>query len=94
MSVSVSRFLKAYPEFKRTEAELVEQNLTAAEGRIATAVWGDLATDGIMVLAAHLLSMSPEGEQARLKKENRATVYERTWVAMKREVTMGVGRVI
>lgn len=94
MSVSVSRFLQDYPDFKRTDAGLIEKKLTAAEGRIAPTVWGTRTTDGIMALAAHLLSMSPPGEQARLKKENRETVYERVWRDMKREITMGVGRVI
>lgn len=94
MPVSVSRFKKSFPEFRNTATELCEQKLASATLRIAERIWGDRTSEGIMYLAAHLLSMAPEGEQARLKSENRATVYERVWKDMKREVTMGSGRVI
>jgi hypothetical protein len=83
-----------FPEFERTEDQLCLQKINAATARTAAAVWGDKVNDGIMWLAAHLLSMSPEGEQSRLKAENRATTYERTLNMMRREVTFGAGRVI
>jgi hypothetical protein len=94
MAVSVSRFKQAYPDFENTSNSLVSQKLTAALGRINTEVWGDQADQGQMALAAHLLSISPQGEQARLKMENRGTMYGKEWRQMIKEVTMGAGRVI
>jgi hypothetical protein len=94
VTVTVAQFLEAYPDFENTDQALIQSKLNLAAGRIATGTWGDLADEGNMALAAHLLSMSPSGENARLAKEDRADVYERVWRQMVREVTMGAGRVI
>lgn len=94
MTVSVNRFRKAYPEFRDTSDELCSQKLAFAELRTAPSVWGALTEQGIMVLAAHLLSVSPEGQKARLATAPDKTVYQLEWERMKREVTFGVGRVI
>ena len=91
--ITVARFLQDYPSFKRTAAELITKRIAAATKRINVGVWGDMANDGIMALAAHMLSVSPDGEQVRLKKENRVTTYQLEWERMRREVTVGVGRV-
>lgn len=93
MSVSVARFRQDFPDFKETSDELVRKKLAAASLRIASRIWGTLTDQGIMYLAAHLLSISPEGEQSRLKAKNRMTTYGSEWKRMKREVTFGVGRV-
>jgi hypothetical protein len=94
MAVSVHRFRKAFPEFDRSEDELCAQKIAEATARISATTWGTRADLGIMYLAAHLLSRSPEGEQARLKAENRVDTYMIEWQRMKLEVTAGVGRVI
>lgn len=93
MTVSVDRFRKAFPEFNETSAILVQQKLDAAELRIARGTWGDLADQGVMYLAASLLSSAPEGQLARLQKEDMYNTYQIEWDRMKREVTIGVGRV-
>lgn len=94
MAVTVQRFLKAFPTFKKSPKELVEQKLLAAGLRVEAATWGALADQGVMYLTAHLLSDSPDGEQARLKKENRVTMYLLEFQRMRKEVTLGLGRVI
>lgn len=91
--MNAARFLQDYPEFKNTAVELIDKKIQSATKRINATVWADLTNDGIMVLAAHLLSVAPEGEQSRLKKENRVTTYQLEWERMKREVTLGLGRV-
>jgi hypothetical protein len=93
MSVSVLQFKRSYPEFKDTDPALVEEKLVAAESRTNQSVFGDNATQGIMLLAAHLLSISPSGEMLRLRKENRVTNYQMELERLRREVTMGVGRI-
>lgn len=92
MTVSVPRFLNAYPEFRDTEYQLVEQRLNLATLRISTDAFGDLVDDGIMLLAAHLLSISPSGEKARLVKDETDTIYNRELTKMKIALTAGLGR--
>jgi len=94
MAVSVHRFRKAFPEFRDTSDELCEQKLSAAALRIAPSVWETQTDQGVMVLAAHLLSISPSGEKARLAADPQKTVYQIEWERMKREVAFGYGRVI
>jgi len=94
MSVSVQRFKKEFPEFKKTSDTIVEQKLASALGRISPTIWGTQADAGQMILTAHLLSISPSGEMARLKPENRKTLYKIEFDSMVREITMGAGRVI
>lgn len=94
MPVSVQRFFQAFPEFKNTDTALVQQKLDAAALRVQSATWDNLETQGVMFLAAHLLSVAPEGEQARLKKENRVTTYWLEFERMRKEATLGLGRVI
>ena len=99
MAMNAARFLQDYPEFKNTAAELIDKKIQSATKRINATVWADLTNEGIMILTAHLLSVSPEGDQSRLKpispagKENKVTIYQMEWERMKREVTLGVGRV-
>lgn len=92
--VTVSRFKKAFPEFEKTQETLCVQKLALAEKRINAGIWGDKAEEGQMLLAAHLLAMSPQGEKVRLKKNDREDGYLIEWKTMVREVTMGSGRVI
>lgn len=94
MTVTIQRFLLAFPEFSDTRRSLINQKMIAASERIAADTWGELADQGQMYLMAHLLSVSPEGEQARLKKENRGTVYGIEYENLRRAVTVGLGRVI
>lgn len=91
--VSAARFRKAFPDFKGTSTVLVEQKLAAAALSVNETVWGDTAEQGQMYLAAHLLSSAPQGEQARLKKENRITTYWLEFERLRRCVTIGIGRV-
>ena len=55
--VTVQRFRKAYPEFKGTAEELIQQKLDHADERINDSVFGDnVSIRATMLLAAHLLS--------------------------------------
>lgn len=90
MSVTVLQFKNEFPEFLETEEAVVQSRLSMANRQINANVWGSKATDGVKMLTAHLLSLSPLGEQARLKKENRGTIYGDQYEAMKRQVTHGL----
>jgi len=93
MTVSVAYFKINYPEFRETKDSLVQAKINSATKRIAAPTWGDRANDGVMLLTAHLLSLSPSGEHARLKKEDDMTIYSAELQRMRRAVTMGVDRV-
>ncbi len=88
MAVKVRKFKAEFPEFRATDDALIQAKLNQAARRIHAPVWGDMADDGVMFLAAHLVSISPTGEHARLKP-GEETQYEKEWNRMKREVTTG-----
>ena len=94
MTVTPQRFRKAYTEFRETETGLIQQKLNQAVLRINSEAFGDLADEGVMLLTAHLLSISPEGEKVRLHKDTSKTIYSEELQRMRREVTAGLGRVI
>lgn len=93
MALSVERFRLAFPEFRETDSTLINQKILAATFRTSESSWGALYDQALMYLTAHLLSVAPEGELVRLKKENRVTTYELTLNKMKMEATIGLGRI-
>jgi len=82
-------FLVSFPEFAKASPELVDAKLAEAARRIAPDVWKEKTDDGIGYLAAHLLAVSPFGQQARLVAKDGGTVYEETYKQIKREVASG-----
>jgi uncharacterized protein YaiI (UPF0178 family) len=94
--VTVQRFRKAYPEFRETAEELVQQKLDAADERINDSVFGDnVSIRATMLLAAHLLAISPSGEQARIwVRGSQTTMYKREFDDLSLIYTFGSGRVI
>ncbi len=92
MAVTVQRFQKAFPEFKGTEYQLVQQKLNHAILRLNATVFGTFLDDAVMLLTAHLLAISPMGEKVRLNKDMSDTIYNRELKQIKKEVTIGIGR--
>jgi hypothetical protein len=93
MAVSVRRFKAEFPEFKDTSEDVISANLSRASRQVNQNVWGAQADDGISLLTAHMLAMSPRGEQAKLKFKNRGTHYKEMYDDLVMQVTSG-GRVI
>ena len=60
-----------------------------ASRQVNSVVWGEKADDGIKLLAAHMLAMAPRGEQARLKAENRNTIYGEQYETLVHQVAFG-----
>lgn len=92
MSVSVTSFREAYPDFRGTSTPLIAAKIKAAKLKVAPRIWGTRADEGVMLYTAHLLSISPSGEQSRLKLENRGTEYKTEFEEMRRAAAFGVGR--
>lgn len=93
MTVNVRNFKAAYPEFNSAADASVQSKIAQATLRVNADVFGDLADQAVMLLTAHLLCISPSGEQARLKMKDRGDFYEREFKMIKNSVTVGVGRV-
>jgi hypothetical protein len=89
MAVTSEAFLVEYPEFGPAESELVEGKLAAAARRVGIDTWGDRYEDAVYVLAAHLLAISPFGQQARLSSSSAESTYGRTFEEMRVEATFG-----
>ena len=95
MTVTLASFRSGYPEFNNTADTLVSKKLANAELRTAGLdVWDtESARDAaVELLTAHLLSVSPQGEEARINA-GAETVYGRELRMLRREATIGIGRV-
>ncbi len=82
MTVSAATFLVEFPEFGPTNTQrpgLIEAKLAHAQRFVSTRLWGDRYDRAVYLKAAHLLAMSPFGENARLSKTSPETVYSVLW---------------
>jgi hypothetical protein len=78
--VTRAAFIVRHPEFAdATLTALVESKLAEASRRTPSTIWGDLEDDGVALLAAHLLCVSPYGVSARLSPQDKEgqTTYGR-----------------
>lgn len=96
MALDADGFRLRFPEFDRTPTELVDAKLAEAELEIDRTVWGTKADLGVGYLAAHLLSIAPTGQHARLvprnakaTREDALTTYERQYKRLLKMVSSG-----
>lgn len=89
MSVTVDSFLASYPEFRSAERDLLQAKLDAAEPQVDSEVWGDKTDQGVELTAAHLLAISPFGQNARLVAKDGSTTYSKRLREMQLQVTGG-----
>lgn len=91
MSVSVQSFKQTFEEFRSTDDAAVSAKLALAKLQINAAVWGAKTDLGVLYLTAHLVSLSPAGQNAKLKPtENAKTIYGEQYKQYKRQVTYGL----
>ena len=88
-----TKFLTYYPEFAETDVGLVNKKLDEAKSRISKEAWGTIYNEGVFALTAHLLAISPEGENLRLRKDNNETIYWAEFRRMNKTIQFGAGRV-
>ena len=91
MAVTVTTFLRDYPEFSNASPDLIRRKVALASSFVSTAVFGDKLDDAVKLRAAHLLSISPPGEEA--KSEPGETFYWAEFMRLVKVVTSGKGRV-
>lgn len=86
---TLAEFLVGFPEFGDADADLVEAKIASAALRVGVTVWGDQYADGVMHLAAHMLAISPYGQQARLAAKDGSSTYLVEYERMRQAVTFG-----
>ena len=89
MAVDVESFLVGFPEFRPAEATLITPMIAKATLQVDASVWGSKADLGIELLTAHLLAISPFGQNARLASKEGKTTYLTRFNAMVKQVTPG-----
>ena len=92
MSLSLALFLERFPEFSEARAPetLVLAKIAEASRRVSAEVWGDLHSDGVAYLTAHLLARSPWGQGVRLVADDGSTAYDAPYRDLLRTVVSGV----
>lgn len=77
MTWTAATFKARWTEFEPTADALVESALAEAARSTDARLFGEKTDDGVGLLAAHLLSISPQGQQARLESSEAETTYSR-----------------
>jgi Protein of unknown function (DUF4054) len=88
---TVSELKNRYPAFTSTPDSLVSQKISEAVGDTSTTAFGAKYKDYVMLYAAHLLVMEPEGERMRLK--DGTSPHEERLKRMRVSAAIGRGRV-
>jgi hypothetical protein len=89
MAVSRASFLARFPEFEPAPPLMIDEAIAEAVTRVDSGVWGNKTDAGVRWRAAHLLAISPFGQQARLVSKDGSTTYGKEHARLMREVTPG-----
>lgn len=90
MAVTLARFKNTFSTFRKTDDAEIEVKLLLAHEMVNAGMFGTKRDIGILYLTAHLVSLDPAGQNAKMKPENMAkTVYGQTYEKIKRGVTFG-----
>jgi len=87
--VDRATFLARFPEFEPASKSMIEEAIAEATRGVDAGVWREKADDGIKWRTAHLLAISPFGQQARLMSKDGSTTYGKQFDALVRSVTPG-----
>lgn len=84
------QFLVRYREFE-TNVTQVDAALADAALQISAAVFGDKYDVAHGYLAAHILTSSATGENARLQWDTQESIHYRNFLKVRRQVVIGLG---
>lgn len=73
--LDLAGFRAKYPEFSTAEDPLVQLFLDDAAERLSSVTWGTYLDKGHGCLTAHLLTISPNGQFARLQSDKAESTY-------------------
>ena len=68
---------------------MIEEAIDEATRNVDAAVWRGNTDDGVRWQTAHLLAISPFGQQARMLSKDGSTTYGKRFAQLMRSVTPG-----
>ncbi len=89
MAWTATTFKAIYTEFANTPDATVTDALASAVAKNDLRVLGDSYDQAVALYAAHLLSIAPGGQQARLQKNSLETTYSAQWKDLARSCAGG-----
>ena len=75
MAYDITAFRARFPEFQNVVDSIIEANLLAAALEVDPGIWGQKTSEGILLLAAHKLTISPWGQAVRTAKQGTNTMH-------------------
>ena len=78
-----------YPEFEPAPEPMVRKKIADATNNVDAAVFKTKTDQAIALKTAHMLALSPFGQQARLVSKDGATTYGIQFMALARSMTPG-----
>ncbi len=88
--MNLAAFQAAFPEFALVDVVLIQAKLDHAETTVDAAIWGGRYDAGHGYMAAHLLSTSPLGQDARLSPSDEKSSYLEHYQRELRSATCGI----
>ncbi len=89
MAVTHDSFVLGFPEFSEAGRALFTAKIAEAVLLVDGDVWGSKEDLGVSYWAAHLLAMSPWGQQSRMLEKKGRTTYEMHLDKLIKQVTSG-----
>lgn len=89
MTVEARDFLARFPEFEPAPPAMIGAAIAEAKRGVDADVWREKTDDGVRWLAAHLLAISPFGQQARLVSKEGSSTYGEHHKMLVKSVTPG-----
>jgi hypothetical protein len=81
VAVTVAQLKAEFPEFAHTDPVLIAAKLRDAQGSVNESAFGGHHDTAVLYYTAHLISLSPSGEFARLvaseQSDGASSTYER-----------------
>ena len=89
MAVTAAIIKAEFPEFDELDDAVILPKIADAVLCVNAETWGDRADLGVKYMTAHLLAISPLGEQAKLVAKTGETTYLMTFKKVKATVASG-----
>ncbi len=93
MALDNATFIARFPEFVEIDTlapASISQAIDDAKAYVSQEHWAGRYEDGVLWKAAHLLAMTPFGENARLQRDPTETTYNVVFKQMLRSLHMRV----
>ena len=89
MAVDLDSFLARFPEFEPATEPMIRSAIAEAINNVDASVFKTKTDEGVRWKAAHLLAISPWGQQARMVSKDGSTTYGMQFHKLARSVTPG-----